>query len=167
MPCCNREGGSTKYCQRCLELLCLHSPMGNTGRCPTCRSFFIIEEGAVQNFLPTGTCRMCQQGGKVLVDRNFCDACALGDRYAFAYQCSRCTRVQVIPHPVWRYQPSPTAYGASSWACHVGCGDYTHWRIVPDDVVRIPAQEVPESWGQRDEWLELIRASRTAEHQQR
>jgi hypothetical protein len=75
--------------------------------------------------------------------------------------------VQRIPHPMWRYQPSPTAHGAASWACHVGCHDYTNWRIVPDDVVRIPAQEVPESWGRRDEWLELIRASRTAEHEQR
>mmetsp|Transcript_5077 Transcript_5077/g.7047 ORF Transcript_5077/g.7047 Transcript_5077/m.7047 type:complete len:181 (-) Transcript_5077:581-1123(-) len=32
-------------------------------------------------------------------------------------------------------------------ACHQGCADYTHWRIVADDVKLIPSGMAPEIWG--------------------
>ena len=33
---------------------------------------------------------------------------------------------------MWRYQPSATEFGTVTWACHVGCGDYTTWRLRPE-----------------------------------
>ncbi len=29
------------------------------------------------------------------------------------------------------------AFGNASWACHQQCGDYTMWRIVPEDAARL------------------------------
>mmetsp|Transcript_25254 Transcript_25254/g.42280 ORF Transcript_25254/g.42280 Transcript_25254/m.42280 type:complete len:284 (-) Transcript_25254:102-953(-) len=154
MPCCSREGSSMVFCRRCLELLCHHSPVGNVGRCPTCRAYFLIMNGVVQNCTLQGQCRMCRQQ-KIIIDRGMCDACLLGSQYAFRYECNRCHRHQRIPHPMWRYQPSPAEFGSATWACHLGCGSYTHWRIDSEQVDLIPNQEVPESWGRREDWLAI------------
>ena len=35
-----------------------------------------------------------------------------------------------------------------SWACHVGCADYTHWTIVEEDIAKIPKGGIPESWSE-------------------
>ena len=76
------------------------------------------------------------------------------------YECDRCHRVQLIAHPMYRYQPDPLTFGTDTWACHAGCGTYTHWRIVADDANRIPPEECPETWGRRDEWIREIREAR-------
>ena len=51
-----------------------------------------------------------------------------------------------IPHPMWRYQPGPAEFGHASWACHVACGDYTKWRVLPSDLPLVPLADAPESW---------------------
>jgi hypothetical protein len=92
-----------------------------------------------------------------------CELCLLGSEYQFRYECERCHQVQSIPHPMWRYQPTAAAFGDTSWACHRRCGDYTHWRIVAEDVGRVPAQHAPEGWGMRETWLAAVRERRQQE----
>ncbi|CAK9074501.1 unnamed protein product [Durusdinium trenchii] len=106
-----------------------------------------------------GQCQMCRQM-HILVDQGMCEACNLGRRYVFRYECQRCHRLQRIPHPMWRYQATPTDFSSSTWACHQGCGDYTTWRLAPEDVGQVPDMECPESWGRREEWLEQVRRLR-------
>jgi len=60
---------------------------------------------------------------------------------------------------MWRYQTSPSEFGSASWACHQRCGDYTNWRIVHDDVAKVPMQDRPQSWGD-GEWIEEVRRIR-------
>lgn len=144
MPCCHKEGASMQYCRRCLEIICVQSPVG-VGRCPTCRSRFTIENGqAVKRDIQKANCRACRQF-KVIVDRNMCDACLFGSLFIFRYECDSCHHVQQIPHPMWRYQPKCDVFGDTTWACR-RCDTYTHWRIVPDDLALVPLDDVPASW---------------------
>ena len=66
----------------------------------------------------------------------------------FLLSMNRCGQRQLIPHPMFKYQPDATTQGTASWACHVTCNDYTFWTIVPEDVSRIPPQYIPDSWAQ-------------------
>eukprot|EP00569_Conticribra_weissflogii_P011826 CAMPEP_0171376380 /NCGR_PEP_ID=MMETSP0879-20121228/18552_1 /TAXON_ID=67004 /ORGANISM="Thalassiosira weissflogii, Strain CCMP1336" /LENGTH=281 /DNA_ID=CAMNT_0011886189 /DNA_START=19 /DNA_END=860 /DNA_ORIENTATION=- len=68
---------------------------------------------------------------------NMCTDCQRGMSNTLHYQCQRCHRIQRIPHPMYRYQNSPLEFGTTSWACHVGCGDYTFWRIVERDLEKV------------------------------
>jgi hypothetical protein len=64
---------------------------------------------------------------------------------------------------MYRYQPNPTSYGGATWACHVGCADYTRWRILPEDVESVPVEDAPESWGLEEEEIETVRSIRRGE----
>jgi hypothetical protein len=57
---------------------------------------------------------------------------------------------------MWSYQPTPQEFGNNTWACHRSCGTYTHWRIEPSEVEKIPAQECPDTWGRREEWIAQV-----------
>mmetsp|Transcript_29366 Transcript_29366/g.73774 ORF Transcript_29366/g.73774 Transcript_29366/m.73774 type:complete len:219 (-) Transcript_29366:133-789(-) len=165
MPCCFREGSTVQFCRRCVQVICRSGIDGRMGKCPSCTSWITWEGGRVvtpDNV--AGTCRCCMQP-KTLVDpeRHLCEACLLGQTFALRYRCSRCARVQRIPHPMWRYQQAPDTPGSVTWACHVGCGDYTHWTILPDDAAGIPPEHCPESWGRREEWLQAVRDVRQQE----
>lgn len=48
---------------------------------------------------------------------------------------------------MYRYQPQVIEFGATSWACQGRCGDFTMWRIRPDQVRFIPFGEIPAEWG--------------------
>jgi len=164
MPCCGKDGSTTGYCRRCIELICEHNQ--GVGRCPSCRKYIIIDStGKIVVTDKHGQCRMCRQW-KTLIDQGQCDACLLGQRFPLKYECDRCHRVQQIPHPMWRYQPAPTEFGGATWACHKGCGDYTHWRVIAQDLPRVPAFDYPESWGRDDEWLDRVRRQRSQERSQ-
>ena len=161
LPCCAREETSTtRFCLRCVELLCEHA--GGVGRCPKCRAWIAVRDGRVVRSERIAQCVMCRQR-RTIVDRDRCDACLLGDRHCLRYECARCHLAQRIPHPMWRYQDSPTAFGAETWACHQRCGTYTNWRVLAADAHLVPAHDAPESWGREDEWLERVRAIRRAE----
>ena len=163
MPCCGpgHESSTTRFCARCVEVIC--DQAGGVGRCPRCRAWISVEaSGAIVQSEARGTCLMCRQS-TIIIAHNRCDACLLGDRHRLQYECDRCHRLQMIPHPMWRHQETPEAFGGATWACHGGCGDYTHWRVAPHDVARVPADDAPESWGVRDEWLARVRAIRNAE----
>jgi hypothetical protein len=161
MPCCDRQSSSMKYCRRCLEILCLQSQFG-AARCPTCRTLIGWNNGTLERREINGQCRMCCQQ-KVLIDQGMCDACLYGNAHPLRYECNRCHSVQTIAHPMWRYQAAVDAFSGASWACHVGCGDYTHWRVIAEDVSKIPPHDIPETWGVQNHVIEAIRAARQAE----
>ncbi|CAL1155872.1 unnamed protein product [Cladocopium goreaui] len=152
LPCCGKEGSTVMYCRNCMEIICAQGD--GIGRCPTCRQCLSIDGAGVLSISENRQqCLMCRQM-HIIVGRGMCEACNLGDRFSFRYECARCHRIQEIPHPMWRYQKGPSDYGTASWACHRGCDAFTHWRIIPEDATQVPAMECPESWGRREEWLE-------------
>ena len=167
LPCCQRETSTFGVCLGCRESICAHYTVeaGRTGKCPRCRERITVSvDGVVtKSPAPRAKCNFCQQE-KTLVDGRSCDACILGSQFNLAYECSRCHQTQRIPHPMWRYQATPTEFGTCTWACHRGCGDYTYWRVLTADLGRVPTHDAPEGWGMRDRWLEQLREHR-ATHQ--
>jgi hypothetical protein len=163
MPCCGTTTSTVQFCRHCLHLICTHGVQSYIGRCPSCSVYFSMPDQHTVQLMASipMQCRMCLQM-KDITDpsRQLCSACMLGSEFAFHYECNRCHRLQMIPHPMWLYQPSPTEYGTASWACHGGCDDYTFWRIRPEDLHRVPADHTPESWGLRGDWLGRIRGLR-------
>lgn len=162
MPCCGTTGSTIQYCKLCIEVIAQLGIEGRIGRCPTCMKYYEFVNGVVvSNPIRSMQCRMCCQL-KVIADlrRNLCDKCLLGQSFSFSYECNRCHRIQRIPHPMWQYQASPTEFTTASWACHLGCDDYTFWRIVPDDILNVPPEHCPEQWGRREEWLTAVRDRR-------
>lgn len=169
LPCHTSPAGATmQYCVRCIEIICETGP-GGVGRCPTCRSFLKKSAEQAGTFEVTGrleTCVICNQPRPIVGEfrgRPLCDSCQLGMRLPLRYECQRCGRAQKIPHPMYRHQATPETFGNNSWACHARCGDFTFWRILPEDVALVPDAEAPESWGRRDEWFTRIREQRQAE----
>ena len=163
MPCCGAAESTTWYCRRCIEIIC-ETAVDGVGVCPIGCGPIVITDGVVAKApYRTGQCRMCMQQ-RTLVKPNLCAACVIGEATPLTYECDRCHRRQRIPHPMWRYQAEgPGAFGTATWACHVGCGDYTHWRVVPEDVARVPPMDAPASWGGQEGWLAAVRERRLAE----
>mmetsp|Transcript_32851 Transcript_32851/g.98927 ORF Transcript_32851/g.98927 Transcript_32851/m.98927 type:complete len:266 (+) Transcript_32851:1243-2040(+) len=148
LPCCDGDdpaASTTRFCLECLRLLVDHG--GGVARCPRCRGWISVENGAVTPHDGVGECRVCRQARVLVAHPGVCDACFLGARLPLRYECERCGRVQRIPHPMWRYQAAPDAFGHTPWACHRGCGDFTKWRVVVEDLGRVPVGDAPESWG--------------------
>lgn len=149
MPCCDREHATVAFCVRCVRHICQRGHEG-VGRCPKCREHVrVTPRGEVLVAENRGRCELCLQPNRALSaeQRALCVACAVGMRHPLRYECQRCGRAQRIAHPMWRYQPSPATFGTTTWACHVGCGEYTRWRVAPADLARVPLDDVPESWG--------------------
>mmetsp|Transcript_24001 Transcript_24001/g.31877 ORF Transcript_24001/g.31877 Transcript_24001/m.31877 type:complete len:189 (+) Transcript_24001:117-683(+) len=153
MPCCGNEGSSMKFCVRCIEVICQQRSSG-VGVCPICKAF--IQVTADQSVIISEEkrrCGMCCQKKSASCfnsrEGSICSICELGRQNPARYECDRCHQVQRIPHPMYRYQPTPTEFGGATWACHQRCGDYTHWRIIPEDISRVPVDDTPEGWGGR------------------
>ena len=126
-----------------------NTPKDTVGICPICKKSFQMEfkVTGLKTFEVRGQCRMCCQGNKVIVSSdNLCENCLLGKAHPYRYICDRCGRTQVIPHPMWRYQSSPDQFGTATWACHQRCNDYTHWKIVSEDISKIPTTLLPDNW---------------------
>ena len=110
----------------------------------------------------------------------------MGQRHTLRYECEQCRRFQRIPHPMYRYQPTPQQFGDVSWACHQRCRAQTHWRastprtsstceqrfftptavnrrVHPEDVLAVPADDAPEGWGMREAWFDAVREQRRRE----
>ena len=97
MPCCGRENASTRFCFRCIQIVC-DLAADQRGTCPKCRAEITCKDGEVVRAPKNvGRCRMCFQTNKVIVERHMCDACALGSRHSLRYECDRCHRSQRIP----------------------------------------------------------------------
>mmetsp|Transcript_103946 Transcript_103946/g.179090 ORF Transcript_103946/g.179090 Transcript_103946/m.179090 type:complete len:278 (-) Transcript_103946:264-1097(-) len=160
LPCCGRLSSTILYCKECIAVICSNG--GGTGRCPTCREFITVgPQGRFRKSDATGTCRFCSQN-RVLMREGVCGDCVLGARLRLHYECGRCHEAQLIAHPLFRTQTTPTEFGTTTWQCK-RCRADTKWRIIPSDAPRVPAEECPLSWGRRDEWLQAVRAERKRE----
>lgn len=167
LPCCGRGGdvdatSSVQICNECILLLLTPTSSSfNTrlGRCPRCRAWLVLkEEGELQTVDAAGPCRICRQLKEHLVlEQAVCDACWLGARHPLIYECSVCHCYHRIPHPMYRYQPRPDAFGTVTWACQ-RCGDYTNWRILPQQLHLIPVGDAPEEWG--EDYHDIIQQAR-------
>lgn len=169
LPCCViPTTATTRFCRRCIEIICESAP-GGVGRCPNCRSYLrVTEAGQLETAEQMDTCTLCQQVRVIVESRGrlkLCDACLLGANHALRYECEQCRRFQRIPHPMWRYQRTPTEFGDNTWACHVRCNTQTRWRIAPQDAALVPVADTPESWGLREQWLAAVREQRLRERQ--
>jgi len=166
LPCCViPAASSTRYCHSCIAVICASAP-GNVGRCPNCRSYLRIGAGgAIEEADAVDTCTLCQQVRVIVETRGggrlkLCGACSMGQRHTLRYECEQCRRFQRIPHPMYRYQPTPQQFGDVSWACHQRCRAQTHWRVHPEDVLAVPADDAPEGWGMREAWFDAVREQR-------
>ena len=146
-PVRTREGATTAVCVRCVEIISL-ARSRRVGRCPRCRAYVAVARAPdpdrprprVVVLLAIARAarasRADNSANAILHDprrKSARDACADGRETLVLYECARCGGVQRIPHPMWRYQPTPSAFGDVTWACHVACDDYTTWRVHPDD----------------------------------
>jgi len=162
-----------RYCRRCVEIICEDAP-GGVGKCPTCRSFLRkAEAGGFETCDEIETCNLCNQPRQIVQRLHggavkLCDACFLGARQQLRYECERCGRLMQIPHPMYRYQALATEFGNNTWFCRgevggVGCNDFTNWRVCASDAHLVPAEDAPEGWGLREEWIARVREQRRRE----
>ena len=180
MPCCGASSNSSASttslvaCEPCLRLLAADY----RGICPFCRKRFEIVRSSsvlipftVREIKPVPPakkqCSRCRQQHVLFQNTTMCQNCNLGTRYSFRYQCKRCLRTQRIAHPMWLYQTR--GHGESecireftgpTWACHQGCGTFTQWRIVEDEVQRVPVEHRPREWDEVRNLLEEVRGRR-------
>jgi hypothetical protein len=163
LPCCGKkrsggELGNIRYCSECILTLSNTDSQRNI-RCPTCRQFLkintektVVDDDQKRKSVVTatvrkdmGTCTLCRQV-RSLIFPGCCHACHLGCTYFLQYECCTCHRKQRIPHPMWRYQPTPNEETTDTWACQQGCGEQAKWKIVPSEIPKIPLFDVPASW---------------------
>ena len=166
LTCCKPPSAPcSPLCSQCCVLLAQHGQFAGVGRCPLCTSYFRLRDPHATPVLlevlkNLQQCRCCKQLRTILDEpRRLCDACVLGQRLCLVYECERCRGAQRIPHPMWRYQPSPTSFSGETWACQ-RCSDFTHWRVHATDAWQVPNEDAPESWGRREQWLDEVRALR-------
>ena len=159
-----------RYCTRCVEIICEEGPDG-VGRCPTCRTFIRKKrDGGFEKCNEVELCNLCNQP-KQIVHRGrltLCDACFIGAHQQLRYECVGCGQIARIPHPMYRYQPTATEFGNNPWFCRRGfdgrgCDDFKCWRVCASDAHLVPAEDAPEGWGRRDEWLARVREQRRRE----
>eukprot|EP00238_Polyblepharides_amylifera_P005790 CAMPEP_0196590022 /NCGR_PEP_ID=MMETSP1081-20130531/65294_1 /TAXON_ID=36882 /ORGANISM="Pyramimonas amylifera, Strain CCMP720" /LENGTH=264 /DNA_ID=CAMNT_0041912993 /DNA_START=151 /DNA_END=942 /DNA_ORIENTATION=+ len=155
MPCCLKKGSSISFCNFCIAFLCARD-RGRVGICPICRTYIkynpFTEEITISSQpsdvrrISVGRCELCFRSQQRIVQDGICSACVSGASTQLRYECQGCHRVQAIPRPMWRFQDEPEMFGDMPWPCHVGCQDFTFWRIIPSDVENIPYHEHPENW---------------------
>jgi hypothetical protein len=189
MPCCDRVGASVEMCAPCVRFICARG-LNGVGRCPKCRAHVrpvvpVVPGGRTNSAARTsttstatntnqfelavmrGTCMLCRQQKDLLDERSVCDACVYGARFALRHECHGCGKTQRIPHPMWRYQTSVESFGNVAWACHGRCRAFTKWRVLAEDVPRVPPEDAPQSWGTTEAWLAQIRHARREEERAR
>ena len=143
-PCCS----GSSVCAPCLALVCSQAPAGNgVGRCPLCRRFLRrAGDGAFVSCDNQARCRVCFQDRDLPGGAVVCPPCAHGLRSPLQYECERCRGLQLIPHPMFTHQPSPSEFSTVTWACHGACGDFTRWRATPASLRLISPADAPPSW---------------------
>ena len=179
LPCCesslsSSSGGSSNdggqsivnVCTACILVLTVATKDGKSriGRCPRCRTWISATtlhstrtELEVEKLdMTPGTCQSCQLFKSPIVEDGTCDACFLGKHAPLMYECEECHNSQEIDHALYRCQTTPQSFGNEMSPCS-SCQKSTHWRLVYDNLPSIPANDVPEEWGD-DTFLELARA---------
>jgi hypothetical protein len=169
-PCCGHSGTeettTVKICTACVLVLTSPTSDGSSriGRCPRCRVWIVVKtpqstddfELEITAVTTAGQCLVCNQVKAHLVeDESVCDACFVGRRHPFLYECQQCHVTQRIPHPMYRYQDKPDQFGNVTWACQGRCGSFTNWRIRADQLPLIPVGDAPDAWG--EDFMETAR----------
>lgn len=171
LPCCGAQpqGSSVsfiKVCTSCILVLTSPSTSGahRIGRCPRCLLWIKVQlpEATDKNVVSvekvdvSGPCLICNQEKDFLVENDkICDSCFLGRRRPLKYECRQCHCIQKIPHPMYRYQQAEDKFGNVTWACQGKCGRFTKWRILPEELHRVPLGDAPKSWG--SDYIKLAR----------
>jgi len=101
----------------------------------------------------TGICKYCLGGNKKTLHpgKDICVDCVKWMNTPIHYECSKCHKNQAILHPMFNYTKKSTHFSGATWACHRGCGTFTHWRIIPEHVKKVPQ----ENWPTKDWHVEL------------
>ncbi|VEU36837.1 unnamed protein product [Pseudo-nitzschia multistriata] len=179
MPCCQPigdfpndepQGGkhdNFKVCTACMPVLTVATKDGTSrvGRCPRCREWVSLltlhstsASTVVRKLGSSGKCETCQQVKWPLVvdEPATCDACFLAQETSpLIYECEDCHQPQPVQSTLYRSQRCPKTFGRDSFPCNK-CERSTHWRLLSDQLPLIPANDIPECWG--DELcLELAR----------
>mmetsp|Transcript_13035 Transcript_13035/g.15563 ORF Transcript_13035/g.15563 Transcript_13035/m.15563 type:complete len:260 (-) Transcript_13035:95-874(-) len=161
MPCCGMIGSSVSFCKPCLKVMCKHDSIA---KCPSCRKPFFIIDDQISNNIPTQRCRMCCQLKILSGNQGLCIACEIGSANLLRYECHKCHGIQKIPHPMYRYQVKSNEYGySSSWACHQRCHAQTHWKVLEEDLHKVPDDDAPLTWQRQEQYFETIRSLRRVE----
>jgi hypothetical protein len=170
LPCCGHSGTeettTVKICTACVLVLTTPTSDGTSriGRCPRCRVWIVVKtpqstddfELEITAVAAAGQCLVCNQVKEHLVeDESVCDACFIGRRHPFLYECQQCRVTQRIPHPMYRYQDKPDQFGNVTWACQGRCGSFTNWRIRADQLPLVPVGDAPDAWG--EDFMETAR----------
>lgn len=177
LPCCDmkfakqHDASTTDKFNICTSCILILTPptwdsISRVSRCLHCRTWITIdistigkgESLKISTVSTIGTCRICSQMNRPLVEKNsICDACFVGRRFPLLYECQKCHGTQQIPHPVYRHQASPHQFSTVTWACQ-GCQKFTHWRIRSDQIGLIPLGDAPLEWNGMVNALALARA---------
>lgn len=156
-PCCGAQSmtSTTQFCIRCVSIFVTMRP-SRIGPCPRCRAPLKMDDDTGRFIVarPERTCRVCRQPRATM---DVCDACDYGARRPLRYECVECGRAQAIPHPMWRYCERPGSETTATWACHGRCGTFRRWRIVEEDVGRVPPEDAPRTWGAEEAWFASVR----------
>jgi len=171
LPCCEAAGegeeehmASLHVCIACMLVLTSATSDGasRVGRCLRCRSWLSIETRHSPNVVTSirkldgGQCDGCMQTKETLVEQDppTCDACFVGKTVSLKYECEECHQMQSIGQPLYRCQPNSASFGNEMWPCNQ-CQKSSHWRIGADQVLLIPANDIPSDWG--DDFLKVAR----------
>jgi hypothetical protein len=177
LPCCEigsnydtesshtRKHSNFNVCTACILVLTVATKDGanRVGRCPRCRQWISIltlhstsASIEVRKLESTGKCEGCLKVTSPLIveEPATCDACFLAGETSLTYECKECHQPQTIQSTLYRSQPSAKTFGKEMSPCN-NCEKPTHWRILHDQLSFIPANDVPEEWG--DDFLELAR----------
>jgi hypothetical protein len=177
LPCCEtgsnydteyshvRKHSNFNVCTACILVLTVATKDGKkrVGRCPRCRQWISIlslhstsASIEVRKLDSAGKCEGCLKEASPLIieDPATCDACFLAGETSLTYECEDCNQLQRIQSILYRSQPSAKTFGKEVYPCN-HCEKPTHWKILHDQLSFIPANDVPEEWG--DDFLELAR----------
>ena len=164
IPCCERDESTVKFCFRCIEIMCSNNNSG-IGTCPRCTGPIMTSKdnynyNKSEVIIPGRRlrCRYCNHTKPAtcfnhLPPRNItyavCSVCEISENNPLRYECQSCHNIQRIYHPMYRYQETPTDFGGHTWACHQLCYPQPCWRIIPEDIDRIPHEEIPQRWNEQ------------------
>jgi hypothetical protein len=167
LPCCEMEecSGDFSVCTACMLVLTLATKDGisRVGRCPRCRTWLSLStlhstltQLDIRILRSSGKCETCLHNKDFLIADSpaICDACFLGQEVPLVYECEACHQSQTIQSIMYRSQPSATNFGNEMWPCNT-CQKSTNWKIRFEQLLMIPAGDIPEAWG--DKSLELAR----------
>ncbi len=169
LPCCEnlrgRKHSNFNVCTACILVLTVATKDGvnRVGRCPRCRQWISIltlhstsAPMEVRKLQSTGKCGGCHKIASPLIieDPPTCDECFLSEEMSLSYECEDCHQPQKMKSTMYRSQTSAKSFGDEIHMCN-NCKKPTHWRLAEDQLCFIPANDVPEEWG--DDFLELAR----------